>query len=285
MVREFRLINEKGQEYSLMDIENHILLTEPSGLGYSYSTDYQQLGNTFISNLRRMEQGQISGTANFLEYDNFRDFIDFVEGSESLRFAYKIPYKNEGNKEYFKDIEIQSISKTQKQTNGIFSETVTFDCLSLWYEENTSTYIIEPSEKEIRWNFKWNRRFSNYTIRRLEYINRGHTQAPIYAEIEGSVINPNIEIYLDGILFQKIPLFITIQENEKLIYDSREAHFEISREKANGMIENLFNLDYIDFSNDNVVRIPKNKNCIIAITAENEIKKAQITIYPQFKVV
>lgn len=56
MVREFKLINDKGQEYSLMDIENYCLMTEPSGLGYGYSTEYEQLGNTFISNLRRVEQ-------------------------------------------------------------------------------------------------------------------------------------------------------------------------------------------------------------------------------------
>lgn len=30
MVREFYLLNEKGQEYSFMDIENYCLLTEPS---------------------------------------------------------------------------------------------------------------------------------------------------------------------------------------------------------------------------------------------------------------
>lgn len=30
MVREFRLINEKGQEFSLMDIYNYTLLTDPS---------------------------------------------------------------------------------------------------------------------------------------------------------------------------------------------------------------------------------------------------------------
>lgn len=30
VVREFYLRNEKGQEYSLMDIKNYCLLTEPS---------------------------------------------------------------------------------------------------------------------------------------------------------------------------------------------------------------------------------------------------------------
>ena len=32
VVREFKLLNEKGQEYSLMDIENYCLLTEPERL-------------------------------------------------------------------------------------------------------------------------------------------------------------------------------------------------------------------------------------------------------------
>ena len=70
MVREFKLINEKGQEFSLMDIYNYTLLTDPSGLGYTYITEYQQLGDTFISNLRNIQQGQINGTLNFINYEN-----------------------------------------------------------------------------------------------------------------------------------------------------------------------------------------------------------------------
>ena len=71
MVRKFKLVNEKGQEYSLMDIENYCLLTEPAGLGYSYSTEYEQLNYQFLTNLRKIEQGVISGIANFINYDNF----------------------------------------------------------------------------------------------------------------------------------------------------------------------------------------------------------------------
>lgn len=87
-----------------------------------------------------MQQGQIAGTLNFINYDNYTSFVNFVEGSENLRFGYKIPYSDGSNKEYFKDVNIQSLSKTQLQTNGILSEPVVFDCLSLWYEENTVIY-------------------------------------------------------------------------------------------------------------------------------------------------
>lgn len=285
MVREFKLINEKGQDYSLMDIYNHILLADPSGLGYSYSTDYQQLGNTFLINLRKMEQGQISGTANFLDYDNFKSFVDFVESSESLKFGYKIPYKDGSIKEYFKDVEIQNISKTQKQTNGIFSETVVFDCLSLWYEENTVIYTITPQENEIRWDFTWDSRFIDYDTRKLVYINNGHTEAPIEIAMEGHLVNPKIELYVEGQLYQTVEVTVEIQEYEKILYGTRENNFYIKKQKTDGTLEDLFDLDYIEPKNDNVVRLPKNKSCELRLTADNEVLNAQVTIFPQYKAV
>ena len=119
IVREFKLVNEKGQEYSLMDIYNYCLLSDPSGLGYSYSTEYGQVGNTFITSLRTLQQEPLNGTLNFKNYDNYRNFVNFIESSENLRFIYKIPFLN-GLKEYLKDIQIQSLGKTQIQPNRDF---------------------------------------------------------------------------------------------------------------------------------------------------------------------
>ena len=287
MVREFKLVNEKGQEYSLMDIENYCLLSDPEGLGYSYSTEYELLGNTFITNLRKLEKGEISGTVNFTNYDNYTNLVDFIEASERLRFLYKIPYKNKEIKTFYKNVQIQNLTKTQKQTNGILSETIIFDCLSLWYEENSAIFTITPEENEIRWDFEWDSRFTDYDTRDLEYVNTGHVEAPIIAEIDGNVLNPRIELYIDGELYQTVKITTTIAEYEKLIYNSRENEFEISRQKTDGTIENLFNLDYIEFAKDKslVIRIPKNRSCRIRMTGDNEVLNAKLTIYPQYKAI
>ena len=281
MVREFKLLNEKVQSYSLMDIQNNCLLTEPNGLGYSYSTEYEQLGSTFIENFRRIEQGQITGTVNFINYDNYKKLIDFIEKSEELKIAYKIPFEN-SSKEYLKDIEIQSITKTQKQTNGIISESITFNCLSLWYEQNTVTYEIELETNEIRWDFKWDSRFKEYNSKSIEYKNEGHIEAPILLEINGPVINPQIEIYINSELYQKVQFKTEIQSYEKLLYSSRQNDFYINKQKTDGTIESLFNLDVIEFANDNVVRLPKNIACEIRLKAENTIQSATLTILPQY---
>ena len=283
MVREFNLINEKGQKFSLMDIYNAFLLTEPQGLGYGYTTEYQQLGNTFVENLRNIQQGQIIGTANFLEYDNYKTFVDFVEGAESLRFGYKIPYRDGSTKEYFKDVSFQNITKTQKQVNGIFSETVTFDCLSLWYEENTVIYSITPQTNEIRWDFMWDSRFTDYDTRNLQYINRGHTDAPILVQMDGHLVNPKIELYIDGELYQSVGIKVEIQEYEKLLYGTKEHDFYLMKQKTDGTLESLFGTDYIDPANDNVIRIPKNRSCELRLTADNEVLNAQVTVLPQYK--
>ena len=68
----------------------------------------------FVENLKKIGQEPISATANFKKYDNYKKIVDFVEDAEKLKFSYKIPFENE-QKEYFKDINFKSITKTQKQ--------------------------------------------------------------------------------------------------------------------------------------------------------------------------
>lgn len=284
MVREFKLVNEKGQEYSLMNINDYCLLTEPNGLGYSYSTEYEQLGNTFITNLRKVEQGQINGTVNFLKYDNYKNFIDFIESAEKLKFSYKIPFE-QGVKEYFKDIEIQSLSKSEIQTNGLISESIVFDCLSLWYEENIVIYTIQPETGEIRWDFRWDSRFIDYDTRSLSYINKGHVEAPVLIEMCGHLVNPIIELYIEGELYQTVSFNTEIAEFEKLLYCTKENEFYMKKQNTDGTIEDLYDLDIISFENDNVIRLPLNKSCEIKLTADNEVLNAQVTILAYYKAV
>ena len=284
MVREFKIVNEKGQEYSLMDIKNYCLFTEPKGLGYSYKTDYEQLGNTFITNLRRIEQGKIEGQVNFLSYDNYKNLIDFIEHSEKLRWSYKIPYHN-GTKEYFKDIQIVSISKSEKQPNGIISESIVFDALSLWYAENVFTYDSSAQPGEIRWDFTWDSRFGDYTERSLDFINDGHVVAPIEVSIDGEVVNPKIILKVEGETYQEVDFTTTIAQHQKLLYGTKENEFYMYKELTDGTLTSLFDLSVINFANDNVIRLPKEKACTLILTSDNGIDNAKVKIYVYYKAI
>lgn len=254
MVREFKLVNEKGQEYSLMNIKDYCLLTEPNGLGYSYSTEYERLGTTFIANLRKVEQGQINGMANFFKYGNYKSFIDFIESAEKLKFSYKIPFE-QGVKEYFKDVEIQSLSKSEIQTNGLISESIVFDCLSLWYEENNITYTVENIADELRWDFDWDARFTDYENRNLVFENKGHVEAPILLEMSGYILKPCISVFVNKEKIYELKLDTTIEEGEKLMYCTKDTELLLYKVHTDGTIENLFN--YLDLNNTNFFKLPK----------------------------
>lgn len=280
-VREFKLVNEKGQEYSLMDIENACLLTNPSGLGIQFSTEYEQLGNTFVESNSRTSQTRFSGQANFLKYENFRKLVDYIALSDKIKLSYKIPY-SDGIKEYFKDVKINVLNKGDKDKDGVLTETLTFDCLSLWYEQLQTVYNIGNNDDEIRWDFRWDSAFAGYDIRRLQYINKGHTDATIQLQIDGNVQNPKIELLIDGEIYQTVTINTLIGEHEKLFYSSKENDFYIRKQLEDGTLQDLFNLDIINFANDNVIRIPKNRSAEIRISADNNITNAKLTIFAYY---
>lgn len=284
MVREFNLMNELGQTYSLMDIENYALLTSPMGLGYSYETEYEQLGNTFITSLRKLMQGNITGQLNFLKYDSYKNLIDFIEKSQELRFQYVVPYKS-GEKTFYRDIELQSIEKGEIQPNGVLTENVSFNCKSLWYEMINKKYEVDPNANEVRWDFTNDSYWSGYEVRDMDYINDGHIDSPIEVTIDGEVTNPKIELYVEGEKVKTMAVTGTIAEHEKLCYSSREGDFYIKKQNVDGTYTSLFSLDYIDFSNDNVIRIPPRRDCSVKLQATQDIAKASITIYVYYKAV
>ena len=125
MVREFYLENEKGQRFSLMNIVDGGFLSSPGGLGYSYNIQYSQIGNDFLQNIRKIEQGQINGEIIFNKYDNYKKFVDFIESAILLKFVYKIPFDN-GFTEYFKDIDISNVDKSEIRNRGCFKSSCDF---------------------------------------------------------------------------------------------------------------------------------------------------------------
>ena len=119
VVREFYIENETGQRFSMMNIEEGCFLNSPTGLGYSYDTQYSQIGNDFLQNIRKLTQGQIGGELIFKKYDNYKKLVDFIESANFLKLVYKIPFEN-GFTEFFKDIDISNIDKSEIRNRRSF---------------------------------------------------------------------------------------------------------------------------------------------------------------------
>lgn len=119
----------------------------------------------------------------------------------------------------------------------------------------------------------------------MQYINRGHVEAPIEIAVEGPVANLKIQLFAEGELAQEVHINTEIAEYEKILYGTKENEFYINKQNTDGTLESLFSLDVLKFEEDVVVRIPKNKSCELKLVAENEILSAEVTILPQYKTV
>jgi len=233
--------------------------------------------------LRKLEQGTIIGTVNFLYYENYMSLIGFIESAKKLKFMYVIPYRTE-TKIYYRDINIKEITKSEKKTNGIISESIEFKCLSLWYEQNEITFKIETYEDEIRYPYRWNSRYINYNTREIQFNNKGHVEAPIQVEIEGFVQNPTISIFVEGEEYASIKIPITINEYEKLLYSSKTGEIYIQKQNTDGTKENLWKKEYINIKNQNIFKLPIGVS-EIRLTADDEVLNAKLMIFPQYKAV
>ena len=280
-VREFKLVNGKGQEYSLMDIKNFALLTKPTGLGMEYKKEYAQVGNTFIETFSKIAQKKIQATVVFSNYDNYRNMVNFIALSDSLKLYYKVPYQD-GVRQFYKSVSVELLDKSEIDDDGFLRESIRITSLSLWCEETQAIYRVQNQDGEMRWDFKWDSKFASYDARTLKYINKGHTDAQVKIELGSNIQNPIISLYIEGELYQSISIHTLINNYEKLIYSSKENEFEITKILEDGSKEDLFTLDTIDFESDNVIRIPKNMNCEIRLNADNNIEHAIVTIYTYY---
>lgn len=278
-VRQFSLLNEKGQEFSLMDIQNYCFLSSPTGLGINFNSDYEQMGNTFVESVRKVSQGRIPGSLYFLNYDKYREFSDFVFGSKELRFKYMIPYID-NLKTFYKDVKVVSLSKTEidEKYNVLISQ-ISFDCLTLWYETKIVEYEMEEDENGLVWDFMWDSYFVDYGSRDIEFLNQGQVDSAIELTVDGEFENIELQLYLENELYQEVPINVRVENYEKLFYSSKENEFEISKILTDGTKESLFTLNHINFSKDNVIRVPANKSCKISLDSETDITSAKLTIF------
>lgn len=284
-IRNFYFENEIGQRIDCQKIDGNLFLYNVTGLGFEKETEYVQIGNTFVKNKENIKQNIIEGELEFynMTYDEYTNFIDFVLSSKSLKLIY-VP-KTSQRKEFYRDIDIVKIDKNEEDDYNVLISPITIYCKSLWYKQDVAIYTIKAQDDEIRWDFRWDSRFTDYDSRNLTYINKGHVEAPVLIEMSGHLVNPKIELYVEGELYQTVAFNVEIAEYEKLLYSTKENEFYIRKQNTDGTIEDLYDLDFIDFYNDNVIRLPLNKSCEIRLKADNEVLNAQVTILAYYKAV
>lgn len=282
MVRQFIIKNEYGEIFDLMNIEKGCIFSEPQGLGVTYNIGFYKIGTVYIENNKELTQSSISGKLYFKDYKKYQDLREYIKRSNNIKLVYKIPI-NGNYDEYYKEIVIQEITKTELSANQLLISDVQIRGLSNWRKEDVIVQLNKLlNNKRIRWNFRWNSKFG---AERNKYIykNNSNLGAGFIIEITGEVINPVIEIKdEEDTIINKVRYNGTIASNEKLIYSTLDNELYFKKVNNEGVEENLFQTLELNGLNFNKMRPGINK---IKVTANNELKNITIRVYPEEEMV
>lgn len=283
-IRNFYFENELGERIDCQKVGGNLFFYNVSGLGYEEDIEYFQAGNNFIPNTKKIVQNQISGDLEFYDmtYDEYCNFVDFILQASSLKLIY-VP-KRSVRKEYYRDIDLVKIDKAEEDDYNVLTCPIDMKVKSLWYEKNETIYDMASQANEMRYDYRWDSRYITYNNRSLIYNNKGHVEAPFVVEIDGYVVNPQIQIIVDKEVIADITIPVTISRYEKFLYSSKTGETYIRKQNADGTMSNLFKKQYVDISKNNIFKLPIGVS-EVKLIADEEITNAKITVFPQYKAV
>lgn len=257
------------------------LLIQPNGLGYDMDYSYSRIGYGFKRNYFMDKQSKISGTLIFggdSPYGMYSKFIAFVNASDGIKLVYSIP-----SGEYYRDIDIVTIGKSELTESQVLECTVTFMCKGLFYSSQTDRFIVSRTRGELRWDFTWPARFNDYDSRRAFVSNDGHVPAAIQAEINGYCENPSITIIQSGIELYKVLIPVILQEGEAVRYSSLDGDLYCYKVDSDGIQTNL--ADLLDIKNTNFFKIPIGESQIEISSDTGSMNRIVIDIYRFYRTV
>lgn len=246
MASKFYIMNEKSTRYDLNSPDKGVF-TSPDGFGIEHSVDYLKIGNTWSKDKEELTQPAPSGKIVFpvKPYQTFNDFINFINSAKELVLVYQPAGLL---KEYFAEVDIISIDK-----GGFHSEAlvvpVKFKCKTLFFTEEIFEYHIKRTDKEMRWDFRWEARFNDQNNLHFEFHNDGHVESPFVLSFTGYCLNPTVIVVQEGKEIYKSKYSVELQANERLEISTFDGDLYI---RKNGYDAKSL----LDFTQENFFKLP-----------------------------
>ena len=259
MNKRYYLKNEKGQTLDINDGKSSIFnLT--SDIGTSKTLTYSRVGNVFIKSKEEPNQLKIEGNITFIKSEadneeNFKKYEKFIRTAESLTFV-NIRKEANGLIESYVDVDWGQIGKTFSNGTMLICKLV-LHCKTSWYKQDNISYIIEEAQDNA---FGFPIDFENMVFgagdnSSTAIENLGYSEAPMFVNIKGPVVNPKIELLRNKKVINSIEIPIELSNYEEIEYCTRDDSLLIRKINTDGTYNNLF--DLLDATNtNNFFKIP-----------------------------
>ncbi|MFI3202413.1 MAG: hypothetical protein R3Y54_13000 [Eubacteriales bacterium] len=278
----FYLENENKERVDLQELDN-CLAENVTNLGYDTSSAFVQVGDHFIQNYLNPKQSTLSMNLNFFRpniYDKVQKVGNFIATAKQLYLAYK-PQTTKGI-EYKREVTVSSYLKTSTK-KGYITYALKLNPTTLFYAEDATIFQVEKGDGEKRYDFTWDARYNDYSLRYCEIEEGNHVEVAFEMKIEGYTENPKLEILANNGEEWSITFPVTLQQGEYIRYSSLDSNLVIEFVNEIGEVRNMFS----EFSLEDTLfyKIPK-EGAMVRFTSDTDVMNTiTFTAYVFYKVV
>lgn len=287
MVRKFALQNSIGDRLNLM-LKSSFFYS-PTGLGFAEDKEYISPSDGFFYEINsKYSQPTISGQLLFLNlssaYADYRTVTAWINQEEDLKLVY-CPY---GSDEYFMDVKIAEISKSEITSESYLACDITINGLSPWFSKKPLTFDFQKSAngtKRYAYQYTY-----TYGVSRMpgsvDFQINGDFDGGIMFTAQGLAVSPILTLTRkdNGEILGQMDLTGTsIAKGEKLIFSSVSNNSGIWIER-NGERENIIDNAILREGVELFFKAPRNTNLTLNLEVSGTIEGSTIVnVYSYWK--
>jgi hypothetical protein len=283
-------LENSGGERLDLNGKTGIYFTDPTGLGFTLTPSIADLKFGFFRPVSSDSEPQnsVTGTLTFvgaIPYAKYQNFVDWVAIAGQLLLIYS-PVDGV---EYYRQIDIGYLSKTEINSVGALEIAASFNCLTPWYLATATELALDNSAgNAIRYTY----RYTNTLVYGADSAATlagtispgGHVPASVLMRYYGAILNPKIRLVgiTSGETFGICSVGASIESGEILELSTLYRDSHVYKISANGTITDL--LDYISLESDPFFRVPIDEPCTLTVEADSVFSgNADLSVYYYFR--
>lgn len=231
MIRQFRLVNAKGNTYNLNDLD--FFLYDPADLGYKKSNKVLKAGNVFRPYEESVSQPTPTGTIRFKNPDAYQKYYEFMRFAtiEPLILEYT---PGDSDDTYRIDCYISSMDKTEISGSGLHCE-VKFGALSFWYKTHVMEAGTNADTGKI-YDYTYPYRYADTAPGTVALNVDSNMESPAIIYIYGPVEKPTWNHYVNNVLVSTGACDVEVIQGHVLVIDSASIPFQITEQDMLGNV-------------------------------------------------
>ena len=259
MIKRFKLINGRNEEYDLLDIAKSPTF-QVEGFGYADETEFMRVGNNFLPLEELAEQRTVEFTMLVWQSVDvtYKEFVSFARHN-----PLTLLYENDNGIFYF-PCRLGSISKIEKVGIDIKGVPVTLKITGNPYkivsDYNAGEVGTGKSYGETGYTYDYT--YSTGILNTVELRSDSYLESPCVLTLYGELTNPTWRHYLNSTLVETGAYTGTIPAGNYLVVDSKSVPYSvIEYDSAGHVVGDRYQL--CDFSTERFMHIGEGHNSYV----------------------